>query len=109
MTYPKRQTGTHENDPDGSIFLPEDQGANLNRLRFELLLGRGAAFDLVVAATAYDPAVHPDTEEIMDPEPNLAANRAAEKRIIEAYEVMRLARRAVEQCVEPVAPHLDIH
>lgn len=96
MTHPEHNTGVRSNDPEGSIFLLKD--------RFAILLGRGAAFDLVVAATAYDPTVHPDTEEIIDPEPNREANLAAEKRIIEVYEAMQLAQQAIKQCVAPVAP-----
>lgn len=87
--------------------MSELSEASLKRLRLGLLLGRGTAFDLVVAATAYDPAVDPDTDEIVDLEPNLEANKAAERRIIEAYEAIEIAYRAAEQCMEPVAPHLD--
>lgn len=98
MTHPDNNVGAHENDPYGSIFLLKD----LDQLRFALLLGRGAAFDLVVAATAYDPQRHPDTEEVMDSEPNREANIAAEKRIIEVYEAMQIAQQAMKQCVAPV-------
>ncbi len=111
MTHPDNNAGAHNNDPEGSIFLPDDHEVlpgdhetNLNQRRFALLLGRGVEFDLVVAATAYDPTVHPDTDEIMDSEPNREANIAAEKRIIEVYEAMQLAQQAMKQCVAPVAP-----